>query len=255
MTGTRNQYRSGLAGLAARMLRHARAPATLPCLIWKNLAYPFTAAAAERRRDRRQGIDTAGILAKGELDPIGEAGALGLDYVPTPNLIAEHLIRRVAPRARKFTFIDVGAGKGRVALLAARFDFARVIGVEHSPRLAAIARQNAVNFVQHNKKAAPIEIVIADATAWHLPAEPSVLFFYYPFELPIMEKVAAHIVLSQQRAPRKLFLVFYNEAPYAEVFAKFFAGPTFRREDVNDLPHDRTAPSWGHRATIFESLP
>ncbi|HVC61783.1 MAG TPA: class I SAM-dependent methyltransferase [Acetobacteraceae bacterium] len=255
MTSASRRYRTGLAAVAARITRHGRSPGDLPSLVWKNLCYPFTAGAAERRRDRRMGIDTAGILAKGELDPIGEAASLGIDYVPTPSLIAEYLIRRVADRARQFTFVDFGAGKGRVAVLAAKYPFARVIGIEHSPRLVAAAKDNAVRFAQRNKSAAPVDIVLADATEWPLPPGPSVLFFYYPFESPMMEKVAAHIVASQQHAPRKLFLVFYNEKPYERVFRQFFAHPGFRREEVSDLPHDRTAPFRDHRAVIFESLP
>jgi SAM-dependent methyltransferase len=201
------------------------------------------------------GIDTAGNLAANLLDPIGEAAPLGNEYHGTPSLIAEHLIRRVADRGRQFTFVDFGAGKGRMVLLAAKYPFAGVIGIEHSPKLVAAAQANVARFAQRNKLLAPVEIVLADATEWPLPAGPSVLFFYNPFEAPLMEKVAARIVASQQHTPRKLFLVFYNTDPYPHIFERFFAPPQFRREEVADLPHDPTNRYPDLRAAIFESLP
>ncbi len=79
-------------------------------------------------------------------------------YAPTPGLVAEHLIRRVADRSRQFTFVDFGAGKGRVALLAAKYPFVRVIGIEHSPRLVAAAKENAARFAQRNKSSVPVDI-------------------------------------------------------------------------------------------------
>lgn len=39
-------------------------------------------------------------------------------------------------------FLDLGSGKGRMVLSAARFPFRRIIGVELSNDLTAIARRN-----------------------------------------------------------------------------------------------------------------
>ena len=140
-------------------------------------------------------------------------------------------------------------------MLAARYPFSKVMGVEHSPALVDLARQNIARASARDAQLAPLEIVLADATAWELPARPLVLFFYYPFETSIMEKVAERIVASGRDSPRKLFLLFFNSDPYEAVFKRHFPPSLFRREIVDDLPRDRTAPAWGHRAVIFESLP
>ena len=51
------------------------------------------------------------------------------------------------PRWRRHdVFLDLGAGKGRMLLAASRYPFRRVIGVELSDRLAAIARSNVAAF-------------------------------------------------------------------------------------------------------------
>jgi SAM-dependent methyltransferase len=238
-----------------RALLHVRSPTKLPALIWKNLRYPFTAAARERRRDRRLGIDTVGYVAREELDPITSLAALTSHYEPTPGPIAEHLIRQVAGQASQFTFVDFGAGKGRVTLMAAMYPFARVIAIEHSPRLAATARANAERLVQRNKIVRPIEVILADATQWCLPPEPCVLFFFHPFDASLLRQVAHQIIESHQRTPRKIFLVFYNTEPYEDVFAEFFSPSIFRRTNVTDLPRDRTVTRTDLAAAIFESMP
>ena len=42
-------------------------------------------------------------------------------------------------------FIDIGAGKGRVLIMAARYPFKRVIGLEYAQDLTLLARQNIQN--------------------------------------------------------------------------------------------------------------
>ena len=43
---------------------------------------------------------------------------------------------------REFVFVDYGSGKGRVLMLAADYPFKRIVGVEFSPPLDRIAREN-----------------------------------------------------------------------------------------------------------------
>src|SRR5262249_19843200 len=125
-----------------RLLRHAASPARLPALIWKNITYPFSPQAAEQRYDRRLGIDTAGYLPPRQLGLGDQQAENSQPYGATPPAIAEFLIGKIAPRARDFTFLDIGSGKGRVLLIAALFPFRRVIGVEHSALLNEIAENN-----------------------------------------------------------------------------------------------------------------
>src|ERR1700719_3166712 len=47
-----------------------------------------------------------------------------------------------AARIEAYTFVDIGAGKGRALLLAAELPFRKVIGVELSEELARIAQKN-----------------------------------------------------------------------------------------------------------------
>lgn len=76
-------------------------------------------------------------------------------YAGTPPTVAEHLIGLVADRARGFTFIDYGAGKGRVLLIAARYQFDRVVGVELSEPLIRVAAANIAVYAQKHPDRCP----------------------------------------------------------------------------------------------------
>jgi SAM-dependent methyltransferase len=93
------------------------------------------------------------------------------------------LIREALATGRTFeNFIDIGSGKGKVCLYAARFyPFHRVIGVEFSRRLVDTANANL-----EKSGAVNVEFVHADATQWQLPDGNSIVFLFNPFDATVM---------------------------------------------------------------------
>lgn len=79
------------------------------------------------------------------------------------------------------TFVDWGAGKGRVALLAAQRPFFRVIGVEHDANLHAVAERNLAAFDARGGRVAPVYFFRGDASRQPLPDGPLVVYLYNPF--------------------------------------------------------------------------
>jgi len=81
--------------------------------------------------ERALGIDTAGII---ELDELDVADFEREGYEGSGWLDLRRMLRpgEVKPGD---VFLDLGSGKGRVLMLAARYPFARVIGVEVSETL------------------------------------------------------------------------------------------------------------------------
>jgi SAM-dependent methyltransferase len=90
---------------------------------------------------------------------------------------------------RSATFVDLGAGMGRVVLLAARRPFRQLIGVEVSPALVEIARENISGARDPLRVAHDIRIVRADAAAYALPRGPLVVYLYNPFHGPVFAAV------------------------------------------------------------------
>lgn len=114
----------------------------------------------------------------------------------------------VSPDGR--TFIDLGSGKGRALLLASRYPFAKVIGVEFARELVEEARRNAANFPAAEQKCTDVESVHGDAITYELPPTDTVLFLYNPFNAKIMEGVAQHTLASLRAHPRALHVVYVN---------------------------------------------
>ena len=111
----------------------------------------------------------------------------------------------------RFTFIDIGCGKGRAMLLARRFPFRTLLGIELSPELVGVAQQNLLTFSapwQHSET--PGQAVIADATTFPVPSGPLVFFLYHPFAAPVMKRFLAHVQAALQLEKREVFLLYAN---------------------------------------------
>src|ERR1700752_1632972 len=110
--------------------------ATLP---YRFIDHPF---------DKRHGLDTSGYVSKRDLVTGHPHDVYLTGYSAVAPSVFRQMCRRwidtLAARGRvqAFSFVDVGAGKGRALLLASELPFRKVIGVELSKPLAQIAAQN-----------------------------------------------------------------------------------------------------------------
>ena len=223
-------------GVMQTILRHLRDPWGIPGVIWKNIAFPFSPLGKEKRYDRRLGIDTCGFIDPSKLGISEGAQKESNSYHGTPPGLAKFLIRRVAPYAKDFTFLDVGSGKGRVLLIASRFPFSRVVGFEHSDRMNEIAARNVRQFAKHYPDMVPVEIVGGDATRLPLPDGPLVVFLFNPFGAGLMRGFAESLQNSYRRNPRKIIVIYYN-ATFPEELAQC---GMFSTHEVIATPADPT---------------
>lgn len=143
----------------------------------------------------------------------------------TPALFAE-LFRHVPLDRSKSVFLDLGAGKGRALLLAARHGFGRVIGVELNPEYSAVAERNIAEYRKRDPQAR-IELHCADAAEFVVPAEVDVAYFYNPFGAGVMRAVVDRICESLVRTPREFYVV--KLLPhYEHLFVDAGFSPVFR---------------------------
>jgi SAM-dependent methyltransferase len=129
-----------------------------------------------------------GISASG-FDPIFEA--LNLDW-------------------QRFIFVDLGSGKGRALLLASRFPFRRIIGVEIAPELSAVAAANIERFSAPWQTCREIEARTGDAAEFTYPAGPLVLYFNQPFLAPVVKRCLKNLSRSLAAEPREIYVVYVN---------------------------------------------
>jgi SAM-dependent methyltransferase len=109
-----------------------------------------------------------------------------------------------------YTFVDMGSGKGRMLLLAAELPFRRIVGVEFASDLCALARKNVETYRNSNQACFQIEPLHMDAMLFKFPPEPSIIYFYYPFERFVMEPVIRNLNRSLAAHPRDVIVVYFN---------------------------------------------
>src|ERR1039458_5520452 len=154
--------------------------------------------------DQAHGVDTSGLVPARHL----VTGHANDEHVTAYYGVAPSILRALIGHWREtvpphpissYTFIDVGAGKGRGLLVASEFRFRKVVGIELNPSLATIARQNVAHWIRTHaedptsKPLAPIQIIEQDALDFDLPATPVLLFLFHPFEAPVLRQLLRRI--------------------------------------------------------------
>jgi len=89
----------------------------------------------------------------------------------------------------RYTFIDYGAGKGKAMLMASDYPFKRIIGVEYSEKLHAIAAANCASYRSATQKCQALEPIRMDVLNYEPPSGPVVIFMCNPFDDATMQAV------------------------------------------------------------------
>jgi predicted RNA methylase len=123
---------------------------------------------------------------------------------------------RIAPR--DYAFVDYGAGKGRVLMLAMLSGFQRVTGVEISARLCAVARENLARFAEQNGRVPNARIVESDAGAFVPEGSHILAYLYNPFGRVILDEVRRQLEGCLQCGTKRIVVIYANPE-HASVFS------------------------------------
>lgn len=127
------------------------------------------------------------------------------DYEPTRPEVVDATLDVLALDWSRFSFVDLGSGKGRVLLIAARRPFLRVAGVEISPGLHQIAKHNVERAQRLFPLAAPIFLFCEDVLTQPLPAGDLVLYLFNPFGPDVVDAV-----LGRLEPTREVHVIYVN---------------------------------------------
>ncbi|OFW03190.1 MAG: hypothetical protein A3I61_01445 [Acidobacteria bacterium RIFCSPLOWO2_02_FULL_68_18] len=153
--------------------------------------------------ERSLGIATAGRISR---QALGYESAEWSEYGASTYGNIRRIMRAMEVDPDRDVFVDFGCGKGRVVIAAAFYPFARVIGVERSPALGDAARRNVER--ARSRLACPrIDIVTADASAYDVPDEATIIYFASPFSGATLDTVLDNVKASLVRSPRRLRVV------------------------------------------------
>lgn len=166
--------------------------------------------------DARFGTDTGGLIPGSELKTGTPADRFVTAYYAVAPSILRTLLELWQLRCElpcpltRYTFLDLGCGKGRALILAAENPFQEVVGIELNPSLAAIARANLAAAASRSDPLAPIRLIEGDALATPLPAAPLVLFLFHPFEAPALRRLLRILQAHAADHPGKVDILYVN---------------------------------------------
>ena len=196
------------------------------------LLYPGTLAPAVHPFDLAYRVETSGFRNGEELGATGLARARGTSaahgsalwatayYGVAPSIFDRALALTDVADWDRFTFLDLGCGKGRALLLASRFPFQAILGVELDADLAAIAQGNLRTCAAPWQQCHVLEARHADVLQVELPPTPLLLYLYHPFLAPVLKRVLRRLERSVRLRPREIWLVYVN--PEAAAVLKRF---------------------------------
>jgi len=147
-------------------------------------------------------------LDKLEIDSPNKAG--GGIYAGTEPKYFRTILNSLEIDFERFHFIDFGSGMGRALFLASEIPFKKIIGVEFSRELHQIAEKNIKSFTQRKRACNDIESVCEDAMEYLLPLEPTVYYFFNPFNRELFGRVIANIERSLAQSPRETYVIYMN---------------------------------------------
>ena len=194
-TQQRRQSLLGTARSAIRKLLGRERPAPPP--------HPF---------DEQFQVDTSGLIDGSRLGSAHRHDGCNTAYWGIAPSVLEAALRHCATTSwSDYSFIDLGSGKGRALMLAAKLPFKEVVGVELSPELHAIAERNLQIFQKSGQvRSGSLQCVRLDATEVDLPERPCVVFLFNPFKPPVLDIVVERIAQSYRKNPRPIFLIYVH---------------------------------------------
>ena len=174
----------------------------------KHAAHPF---------DLKYGTDTAGYLFPDDLRSGQKHDSMNNGYSAVAPSVFREACRRwreslatTGARIEAYTFVDIGAGKGRAMLLAAEMPFRKVIGVELNEELAHIAQRNAARWSRIAHLNSKIRVLRRDAMEFTWPRTPLLVYLNNPFDCALVEELATRLAASAEKGHGPIDLLYVN---------------------------------------------
>jgi SAM-dependent methyltransferase len=142
-----------------------------------------------------------------------QARLLGLvhsPYQPTEPTLFHEMMASLPIEFEQFTFVDIGSGKGRTLLMASKYPYKKIVGVELIAELHRAAVENIGAYKNATQRCSHVEAICMDACDFPLPAEPLVLYLFNPLPERGLKHVVASLEKSLKANPRPVYVIYHN---------------------------------------------
>lgn len=143
----------------------------------------------------------------------------GFGYWPALGAETRQMLNFLKIKPAEDVFLDFGSGLGRVLILASRYPFKRIIGVECGPELHSLAQKN-VHKIIPSARCKQIDLVLQNAESYRLPNDVSIVYFNEPFGEEALLEVLNNVCSSLRENPRELTLVYRFPRTFNKVFPR-----------------------------------
>jgi SAM-dependent methyltransferase len=222
------RVRSILRRVARGLIRRAREG--LGALRPAEIRAARKVAETDRLFDLRHGVQTGGRVVPRRFGVSAAQRRSAVTYRAVDPEEFSRGFQRLGIEHERFTFVDLGSGKGRALFLASDYPFRRLVGVEFSPRLHRVAQANVRQYRSDRQRCQTFDLHCMDAGEFTFPDGPLVVFLYNPFDATVMARVAARLRASFLEQPREILVLYAN--PFQ---AQVWEDAGFRCVDRGDL--------------------
>jgi tRNA1(Val) A37 N6-methylase TrmN6 len=122
-------------------------------------------------------------------------------YSPSYSSLIVESIRNLNIKYKNYNFIDLGSGKGKATLIASKFRFKKIIGVELYKKLINAAKENQKIFFSKkwNKTyRCKIEYICSDAEKYSIKIDKNIYFMFDPFTEKKLKKMLKKITFQKK---------------------------------------------------------
>jgi SAM-dependent methyltransferase len=156
---------------------------------------------------------TRSVQTCGNVKTFGDSKIVGeirdsLTYIPVRPANARVALRELPINDHsRYTFIDMGSGKGRMLFWAAELSFRKVRGVVFVIDLHKQACDNIRRNNHRKQRCADIESTNANAADFKFPNENLVICLFNPFGPEVLSRMLTNLERSIKRYPRHVIIL------------------------------------------------
>jgi hypothetical protein len=207
----------GIKGISSRLFR--RASRLIGRDDPKHTAWLRRKSATDGEFDAANGTRTGGVEEIFNFKIAGENARYGLSHIASDPAAFIDSVGKLDIDFGSHTFIDLGSGKGRALMLAAKLPFRHIIGVEFAAELHEAAKANLAAFASNGGDVSRVSLLLEDAASYSFPNEPLVIYMFNPFGSKIVRQVAENALASWRAAPRSIQIFYVNPLHLSDVAA------------------------------------
>ncbi len=168
-------------------------------------------ARGHRRFDELLGTDTAGIVEPEAEDKADPAAHLAHHYEAVNESGFRAMVETLTPDPSQYAFFDIGSGKGKALILAARYRFQKVRGVEFDAAMHSAAARNIERATGYlDVRCADVESMVMDASKFDAYADKSFVLFFNSFGGEVLARFAERLEHHARASKGEIILAYLN---------------------------------------------